>query len=189
VTAAGRPSAAGEGGAALRSGSPRVSLIAAMGEDRTIGKDGDLPWRLPDEFAHFKRTTRGHVVITGRRNYESMDGPLPQRHNLVLTRQEDYEAEGAEVVGGLDEALRRARQIETEEIFIIGGGEIYRQALERDLADRLYLTTVHGRFGGDTLFPAIDPAKWALIAESHHGVDERHAYAFTIQVYERQRGG
>ncbi len=162
-----------------------LTLIAAMSENRVIGRDGGLPWRLPDDMRHFMRTTRGHTVIMGRRTWESMDGPLKDRRNIVLTRQADYAAEGAEVVRTLEEAIRRASEQagDEEPVFVIGGGEIYAQALE--IADRLDLTIVHAELEGDAGFPAWSPRDWRLVSEEAHPADERHAHAFTFRVYER----
>lgn len=162
-----------------------LTLIAAMSENRVIGRDGDLPWRLPDDMRHFMRTTRGHPVIMGRRTWESMDGPLKDRRNIVLTRQADYEAKGAEVVRTLEDAIRRASSEagDDDPVFVIGGGEIYAQALE--VADRLDLTMVHAEVHGDARFPEWSPRDWRLVSEEHHPADERHEHAFTFRVYER----
>ncbi len=179
-----------------------LTLIAAMSENRVIGRGGGLPWRLPDDMRHFKQVTMGHPVVMGRRTWESMGGPLPGRRNIVLSRRVGYTAEGAEVVTTLDAALARAGSGaatatattaagRTEDgavgdpspVFVIGGGEIYDLALPR--ADRLDLTIVHAILTGDAFFPAWDPAEWRLVSERHHPADERHAHAFTFQVHER----
>ena len=152
-----------------------VSLIAAMSENRVIGSAGGLPWRLPLDMRHFKATTTGHPVVMGRKTFETLPGPLPNRRNIVVTRAPSYRADGADVVHGLDEAL--ALVADDAEVFIAGGGEIYRVALAR--ADRLYLTVVHASVPGDTYFPAFDEHAWRLVS------DERHPHAFSFRLYER----
>lgn len=160
---------------------PVISLIAAMARNRVIGKDGGLPWHLPDEFRHFKRITRGKPVIMGRRTWESLDGPLEGRENFVVTRQRDYRAPGATVVHSLGEAL--AELSDREEIVIAGGEKLYEEGLAR--ADRMYLTYVDAELDGDTHFPAFDSGAWRELDREHHAADARHAYAFTIVTYER----
>lgn len=163
----------------------RLTLIAAMSENRVIGREGDLPWSLPDDMRHFMRTTRGHTVIMGRRTWASMDGVLRNRRNIVITRQADFVADGAEVVDSLDAAivLAAAGAGADEPVFVIGGGEIYRLAMAR--ADCLDLTIVHATIDGDTTFPAWDPAEWRLVDETAHPADERHDHAFTFRRFER----
>ncbi|MFK7958889.1 MAG: dihydrofolate reductase [Phycisphaerales bacterium] len=162
-----------------------LTLIAAMSENRVIGREGDLPWSLPDDMRHFMRTTRGHTVIMGRRTWASMDGALRHRRNVVITRQPDFVAEGAEVVGSLDAAIAlvAADTGPAEPVFIIGGGEIYRQSIDR--ADRLDLTIVHATIDGDTTFPEWSTDDWRVVSESDHAADDRHDHAFTFRVYER----
>ncbi len=160
-----------------------LSLIAAMSENRVIGVDGDLPWRLPDDMKHFMCTTRGHAVIMGRKTWESMDGPLSNRTNIVITRQEKYEADGATVVHSLPEALRIAPTT-IDESFVIGGEAIFRDALP--LADRIYLTLVHAEFQGDAFFPEFAQEHWRIVDEQHHSADERHEHSFTIRTFERK---
>jgi dihydrofolate reductase len=160
-----------------------VSLIGAMAENRVIGKAGKLPWHLPDEVKHFKRLTVDHTVIMGRKTYEEVGRPLPNRRNVVISRNPAFRPAGTVVVPSLDEAL--ALGATEDEVFVIGGGEIYRQALPR--ADRLYLTTVHATVDGDTSFPAFDETAWALESESYHPADHRHPVAFTIRAYSRIR--
>lgn len=130
---------------------PRISLIAALTHSRGIGKDNKLLWHISEDMKRFAAKTRGHVVIMGRKTYESIGRPLPHRTNIVVTRSADYAAEGCKVYHSVDEALQKAKDIETEEIFVIGGAEIYRQAIDK--ADRLYLTIVEGEYEADTFFP------------------------------------
>ena len=159
-----------------------VSLIAAAAENNVIGKDNDLIWHLPEDLKHFKRTTSGHTVISGRKTYESYGKPLPKRKNIIITRDSNYEAEGCIVVHSLEEALELVK--EEEEVFIIGGGEIYRQALP--VADRIYLTRVHAKPEGDACFPEFSSENWEEKKRREFPADEKHDYAFTIIWYERK---
>lgn len=164
-----------------------ISLIAAMGKNRVIGKDNDIPWHLPDDFQYFKQTTKGHPVIMGRKNWESLPHkfqPLPDRLNIIITRQTNYEAKGAEVVHSLEDALKLAGQNKGEEIFIIGGGAIYRMSLE--MADRIYLTEIDGEFNGDVTFPEFPLDLWQETSRKHHPGDDRHLYAFDFVIYEKK---
>jgi dihydrofolate reductase len=158
-----------------------VTIIAAMSENRIIGRAGSLPWHLPADLKRFKSLTAGHTVIMGRKTFESIGRPLPDRRCIVVTRNADYRAEGVVVVLSLEDALQQVA--DDEEVFIIGGGEIYRHALS--LADRLELTIVHAEVEGDTRFPAIDLKDWTLISEEHHEADAQHAYPYTFRRYER----
>lgn len=128
-----------------------VTIIAAMAENRVIGKDGVMPWHIPDDLARFKSITMGHPVIMGRKTFESLGRPLPGRQNIVLTRREGYAPEGVTVARTLEEALELAGV--AREVFICGGGEVYREALP--LAGRILLTVIHGAYGGDAVFPEV----------------------------------
>jgi len=159
----------------------RVSLIAAMAENRVIGVGNTLPWHLPADLKHFRQITTGHHVIMGRRNYESIGKPLPNRINIVVTRNRHFRAPGCVVAHSFEEALERARA--DPEIFIIGGAEIYRQAFNR--ADRLYLTLVHANIVGDTYFPPFDPDQWDEIKREQHEADDKNPYAYSFLMYDR----
>lgn len=130
---------------------PRISLIAACSENRVIGKSGKIPWHLPDDFRRFKERTLGHVIIMGRKTHESIGRVLPGRTNIVITRDATREIPGCVLAGSLEEALAKAQSIESEEIFVIGGGQIYAEALLK--AERLYLTVIHAIMDGDAFFP------------------------------------
>ncbi|MHC8508586.1 MAG: dihydrofolate reductase [Rhodospirillales bacterium] len=138
----------------------KTALVAAMAKNRVIGKDGGLPWRLPEDLKHFKRVTMGHPMVMGRKTYESIGRPLPGRANIVITRNPDFRAEGVYVEPSVDAALARAETLAhapgADWIMVIGGGEIYRQTIGR--AGRLYLTEVDAEVEGDTVFPAFDAA-------------------------------
>ena len=161
----------------------KICLIVAASANGAIGVDGELPWHLPDDFRFFKQVTMGKPIVMGRRTWESIGRPLPGRQNIVITRQSDFEATGATVVDGPDAAINEAE--DTDEIMIIGGGEIYRRFLP--LADTVYLTRVEATVDGDTFFPELDESAWALESSERHDADERHAYAFTFCVYKRRR--
>jgi len=156
-------------------------LIAAMSENRVIGSRGRLPWRLPLDMARFKRLTMGHAVIMGRKTYDSLRGPLPGRHNIVVSRNPFFAARDIRPAPSLAGAIGLAGG--DREIYVIGGGEIY--ALALPAADRIELTVVHAEVEGDAFFPEIDEAEWKVVAEETHEADERHAFAFTFRTLER----
>ncbi|HLE94250.1 MAG TPA: type 3 dihydrofolate reductase [Sulfuricaulis sp.] len=164
-------------------GRGRVSLIAAMSENRIIGINNKLPWHLPADLRHFRRLTTGHPVIMGRRNYESIGKPLPNRTNIVVTRNPDYRAAGCLVTHSLDDAMNSAGN--DSEIFIIGGAEIYRQAFDR--ANRIFITLIHARIEGDTYFPEFEGPPWREISRERHERDENNPYSFSFLIYERSR--
>jgi dihydrofolate reductase len=163
----------------------KISLIAAMSKNRVIGKNNDLPWRLPDDMKYFQKTTKGHVVIMGRKNFDSLPAnfkPLPNRTNVILTRNKDLVVEGCEIFTELTEAINFAKDCKEEELFIIGGGEVYKQSLH--LADRIYLTRINHEIEGDTYFPKLTP-EWKVIEEIHHPNDNRHQYNFDFLIFEK----
>ena len=142
---------------------PRLSIISAMAKNRVIGIDNTLPWRLPEDLKHFKALTLGHHILMGRKTWESLPGKLPGRTSVVITRAGDFEAPGAIVAHSIGEAVAACG--EDDEIFFIGGAEIYRQALE--IADRLYLTEIDADFEGDAWFPEFDAGRWAETGRTH----------------------
>lgn len=159
----------------------RLSLIVAHDLDGLIGRDGDLPWRLPKDLQYFKRLTLGNTVLMGRRTWDSLPRkPLPERDNWVLSRDPGFAPEGAQVFADLDVALHAPC---TGERLVIGGAELYRQALPR--AQRLYLTLVQARVPGDTYFPPYRREDWRLLAREDHPADERHAHAYSFLTLER----
>ncbi|SDJ95050.1 dihydrofolate reductase [Catalinimonas alkaloidigena] len=164
-----------------------LSIIAAVADNGVIGKDNDLPWHLPDDLRFFKRTTLGHYCLMGRKVFESFGGKaLPRRPNVVITRNPYYQAPGAVVVHSLKEALALARHFAPEEeVFVLGGGEIYVQSL--DLVDKLYLTHIHADIEGDTYFPDWQPDRWTRVWHEDHPADDCHAHPFTFALYERKK--
>ncbi len=169
----------------------KISLIAAVAQNRVIGRnnrDGkpDLPWHLPDDFAFFKRKTSHHPIIMGRKSLDALGKPLPNRTNIVLTRNRDFMADGVRVEHTLEKAISVASAINQHEIFVIGGGEIYEMALP--VATTLYLTEIQQAYEGDAYFPAFDKSDWNEVSRRPHPADERHAVAFDFVEYERKNG-
>ena len=166
----------------------KIAMIAAVGRNGAIGAEGDLPWRLPSDFAFYKRRTMGKPLIMGRKTFQSIGKPLPGRTNIVVTRQRDYAPEGVEVFGDLRQALDRALDIAArdgvDEVFINGGGEIYRAAMA--MAERLYVTHVDAEPVGDTFFPAIDPEVWTGTVLPEIVPGEKDSAGFVVKVYERR---
>ncbi len=161
-----------------------ISLIAAIGKNNVIGIDGDLPWHLPDDMKFFSRTTKGHHVLMGRKNFESIPKkyrPLPGRPNIVVTRNPSFEAPEVDVFTSIKDGIALARDRGEEELFIIGGGEIYKQTI--DLADRLYITHVEARIDGHAYFPDFDPSEWNKEVLQDHPKDDVHNFPFRICLY------
>ncbi|WP_120489705.1 dihydrofolate reductase [Bergeyella cardium] len=162
-----------------------TTIIVAMGRNNAIGKGNQLLWHLPKDLKHFKELTSGHPIIMGRKTYESIGKPLPNRTNIVVSRKKDWFQEGVLIVGSLKEALKFAKKID-ENIFIIGGGKVYEQTI--NLADKLEITLVDAEIDGDTFFPKINPEKWIKVQETHHHKDEKHAYDFSFQTFIKKEG-
>lgn len=159
----------------------KISMIVAMGENHAIGKDGGMPWHLPADLKYFKQVTMGKPIIMGRRTFESIGKPLPGRRNLVITRAEDFAAEGVEVYGSPQAALDAVSDV--EEAMIIGGGKIYAELLPQ--ADRLYITFIHADFEGDTFFPEIGN-EWREVSREDFPADEKNPVAQSYVVLERR---
>ena len=161
---------------------PHVSLIVAMAENGCIGRDNGLPWRLPEDLRRFKSLTIGKPILMGRRTYESIGRALPERRNLVLTRNRQWQRPGVLAVHSLGDALGCVH--DADQLIGIGGAEVYR--LLMPFARRIYLTLVHAEVAGDTFFPAIDPTQWADVECQHHAAGEHNPYAFTFMTLERK---
>ena len=162
----------------------RIALIAAMTDDRVIGVENRLPWKLPADMKWFRKHTLGKPIVMGRKTFESFGAkPLPERRNIVITRDPDYRAEGALVVHSVDEALQAAG--DAEEVMIIGGASFYEQMLPR--ADRLYLTFVHANLTGDAWFPAFDPADWQEVYREDRPADAKNPHDISFVILERKR--
>lgn len=159
-----------------------TTIVVAMGKNNEIGSDNQLLWHLPKDLKHFKEITSGHPVIMGRKTYESIGKPLPNRTNIVVSRKKDWFEEGILIVGSIKEAVKFAKKID-EEIFIIGGGTIYDQTME--IVDKLEVTLVKANLEADTFFPEIDSKIWKKTNEICHEKDEKNQYDFCFQTFEK----
>jgi len=165
-----------------------ISLIVAASENNAIGKDNKLLWTLPNDMKFFKNTTWGMPVVMGRKTFDALAGqPLPGRFNFVITRQTDWKPNNKKVTvtPSLAAALKDAEATDCKETFVIGGGEIYKEAMP--IADRIYMTRVHAVLEGDTYFPPIDEKTWQLVDNRDFPTDEKHAYAYSFQVWQRKK--
>ncbi len=161
----------------------KLTLIVAAAENNAIGKDNKMLWHLPNDFKYFKKNTLEHSVVMGRKTFESIGKPLPERRNIILTRDMNYTHEEVDVANSVQEVLNYCR--DEREIFIIGGAEIYKQTLP--LADKVLLTRVHTTIDGDAYFPELLDHEWNLVSAEKHDKDEKHAFDYTFEVYEREK--
>ncbi len=160
-----------------------LSIIAAIGKNNELGKGNDLLWRIPADQKHFRQATTGHAVVMGRKTYESLGRPLPNRRNIVITRDKNYMGLGIEVVHSLDEALNLFKN-SNEEVFSIGGAEIYKQSIEK--ADKLYITHIDASDKkADAFFPEIIPVVWNEVSREEHKADEKNPHNYVFSVYDR----
>ncbi len=163
-----------------------ISLIAAVSENNVIGKNNDLPWHLPADMKFFKDKTMSHCVVMGRKNFDSIPDrfrPLSGRTNIIVTRQKDFSAEGVKVAHSIDEAIQLAKDSGENECFIIGGGEIFRQSVDK--SDKIYLTRIHHHIDGDVFFPELNKRDWKEISRREHPADEKNNYSFSFIELER----
>lgn len=160
--------------------SPKISLVAALSEDRVIGKGNQLPWHISADLQHFKKITSGHPVIMGRKTYESMGRLLPNRTNIIITRDPDYSVEGAFMAHSLEEAIEEGKRVDQNEVFVIGGGHIFEQAIS--IADKLYLTLVHTNIEGDAHFPDYSQFKYETFRQD----GEENGLVFTFLELEKE---
>jgi dihydrofolate reductase len=160
-----------------------IIMIAAVAENNALGKNNDLLWHLPNDFKRFKEITSGHHIIMGRKTFESFPKPLPNRTHVIISRQKDFSKEGCIVVQDLENALAVCPK--NEDVFIIGGGEIYKQFLP--FADQLDITRVHNSFDADVYFPEIDSQIWQLSSETFHQKDEKHLFDYSFQTFVRKK--
>jgi dihydrofolate reductase len=161
-----------------------LSQVVAAAENNAIGKNNQLLWSLPNDSKFFKNTTWGMPVIMGRKTFESLGKPLTGRTNIVITSQQDWQAEGAIVVHDINEAMEAAARTDAKEAFIIGGGTIYKETLP--ITQRVYLTRVHTSIEGDAYFPELNKADWELLSQLDFNADDKHAYAYSFQVWQRK---
>ena len=160
-----------------------LSHIVAASENNIIGSNNDLPWKLSNDFKYFKNTTWGMPVIMGRNSFDAMKKALPGRINIVVTRKTDWHPENVFVAHGISEAIEKAKESDAKEIFIIGGGEIFKQTLS--IVDRIYMTRVHTTVEGDTSYPEIDTSKWEKIKSQSFPADKKNNYPYTFEVWEK----
>ena len=164
----------------------KVALIVAMDAERGIGKNNDLMWHLPADMRFFKETTKDHIVVMGRRNYDSIPEkyrPLPNRLNVILTRNKDFKAENCLVFNSLNDCLDHFKDEKERKVFIIGGGEIYKMALESNCLNEMFITYVDGVFDADTFFPKFDESIWKNEVIGSQSIDEKHKFSFEIRHY------
>ncbi|SFT05079.1 dihydrofolate reductase [Sphingobacterium wenxiniae] len=160
----------------------KITLIVAAAENNAIGKDNKMLWHLPDDFKYFKRNTMGHSVVMGRKTFESIGKPLPERRNIVITRDQNWLVDDVDVANSIQEVMLYCR--DEREIYIIGGANIYEQTLP--LAHKVLLTRVHTTIDGDAYFPELPTDQWELKQQEYHSKDEKHAYDFTFEVWEKR---
>jgi len=162
-----------------------VSLIAAFGKNRELGKDNKLLLHLPEDLKNFKRVTSGHCIIMGRKTFESIGKPLPKRTNIVVTRNKEWNAEGVVVAGSLEDAILIAKDVGDDEVFICGGGQIYKEAVEKDLVDRMYLTKVEWEGEADTFFPELNMGKWDVKGSEIHGITDTNPLRWKFEILKK----
>lgn len=160
-----------------------ISHIVAVSENNVIGKNNRLPWQMPGDTAYFNRITKGHYVIMGRRNYESEGKALKKRVNIVITGNRKYKIDDGIIVHSLQEALDIPRRKKEEEVFIVGGGTIYKQSI--GITNRIYLTRIHAIIQGDVFYPELDKSQWKLVSEIHNKRDNMNTFDYTFCIYER----
>jgi dihydrofolate reductase len=160
-----------------------LSLLIAADEGNVIGKDNKLPWHLPNDLRYFRNLTWGMPILMGRKTFDSIGKPLPGRKSIVITRNKEWKHEGVEAVHSVEQAISKAKDLGVKEIFVIGGAEIFRTALEK--ANRIYLTRIHHHFEGDAFFPELPKEHWKLQMERSCAADEKNAWAHTFQVWEK----
>lgn len=160
-----------------------ISLVVAAATNNAIGKDGKMPWHLPNDMKHFKNVTWGMPIVMGRKTFDSLGKALPGRKNIVITRQQGWKADNTVTVKNIEDALFVAKETDAKEVMVIGGGEIYKTLFDK--AQRIYLTRVEAEPEGDTFFPVLVQGQWHLVSQKNHEADEKNAYNFSFQVWER----
>ena len=160
----------------------KLSIVVAISANNAIGKDNQLLWHLPADLKHFKEITSGHTIIMGRKTYDSIGRPLPSRRNIVITRKADLQIENVEVANSLEEAISLCEN--EEEVFIIGGAEIYKNSIAS--TNTIYLTTVHKEYEADVFFPEINADEWSETYQEYHEADEKNSVAYTFSTLERK---
>lgn len=162
-----------------------LSLIAAVANNNIIGSENKLIWHMPADLKHFKECTMGHTMIMGRKTFESIGKPLKGRRTIILTSKEGYDAEGADVVHSIKDAIKLVKG--EKDVFVAGGSEIYRQFIDLFYTRRLLITRIYANFDGDAFFPEINPEKWDMIDNQDHEPDEKNKYPYAFQVYKKKK--
>jgi dihydrofolate reductase len=162
----------------------KITIIAAVANNHVIGADNKLLWHMPADLKHFKSLTMGHTMIMGRKTFESIGKSLPGRRTIVVTRKEDYNAQGSDIANSLEDAFKMLKK--SEEGFVVGGAEIYQQTIDLHQAHKLIITRIFASFEGDAFFPDVDPNKWKLVERNDHKADEKNPYDFTYLTYKRK---
>jgi len=166
----------------------KIVLIAAFAQNRVVGINNTLPWHLPEDLKYFKRTTSGKAIIMGRKTYDSIGRPLPNRTNIVISRNSDFQADGVRVVASLEAAIELAKEVnfinDVKEVMIIGGASIYEAALP--IADRLYLTHVHAEIEGDAYFPEVNFKQWLEVSREDYQASDKNPYDYSFVVYDKK---
>jgi len=166
----------------------KIVLIAAFAQNRVVGINNTLPWHLPEDLKYFKRTTSGKAIIMGRKTYDSIGRPLPNRTNIVISRNSDFHAEGVRVVASLEAAIELAKEVnfinDVQEVMVIGGASIYEAALP--IADRLYLTHVHAEIEGDAYFPEVNFKQWVEVSREDYQASDKNPYDYSFVVYDKK---
>ena len=160
-----------------------ITIIAAIGANNELGKDNDLIWHLPADLKRFKKVTTGHTIIMGRNTFESIGKPLPNRRSIIITRSTSYKKEGCEVVHSLEDAIKLIK--DQDNAFIIGGAQIYHEAIEKNLVDQLDITAVHQDFNADVYFPSIDKSTWEEVSRVSFTPDEKNRYNYSFLSYKK----
>ena len=160
-----------------------ITIIAAIGANNELGKDNDLIWHLPADLKRFKKVTTGHTIIMGRNTFESIGKPLPNRRSIIITRNTSYKKEGCDVVHSLEDAIKLIK--DQDNAFIIGGAQIYHEAIEKNLVDQLDITEVHQDFNADVYFPSIDKATWEEVSRVSFTPDEKNRYNYSFVSYKK----
>ena len=155
-----------------------ITIIAAIGLNNELGKDNDLIWHLPADLRRFKKVTSGHTIVMGRKTFESIGKPLPNRRSILITRNTSYHKDGCEIVHSLEDAIKLIQ--DQEHAFIIGGAQIYKEAIDKKLVDQLDITKVHQNFDADVFFPSIDPTSWKEVSEETFLPDEKNQYTYSF---------
>jgi dihydrofolate reductase len=163
----------------------QVSIIAAIANNNVIGNENQLIWHMPADLKHFKALTMGHTMIMGRKTFESIGSPLKGRTTIVISRQKDYDARGCKVAASLEEALTIVK--DEKEVFIAGGAQVYRQAIQMKRTRKMYLTRIFASFEGDAFFPEIDMAEWECTERTDHQPDDKNKYPYSFRIYRRKR--